>query len=214
MMDCGLKCEIPGVAIAWRDVETPLGVVHLAGFDQKPKHRPIIFEILSKISGKAITAEDLEESKENPRPFFPKLDFDTNWTHSNNYCVLAFGDRGSYGKLWIGVDLERHSAKRLPLAQRFFSTEEAARIKSLTNGAETGNAEKEFFRLWCRKEAFFKCVGGEFFEGSLRRSMLESPVQLKYTGYPIPVHLVDLNGSDIKAPMASALCVAVSESRL
>lgn len=192
------------------DVETPLGVVHLAGFLQKPDHRSVILGILSEYVGEPVTAADILESKEDTRPKFPKLDFDVNWTHSDGYCVVAFGGRGSLG-LRLGVDLERFSPRRLHLAERFFSTEEAALVKSLT--ALSGEfaehaAEREFFRLWCRKEAFYKCVGGEFFEGTLRRNMLKNPVRLDAPDRS--VYLVDLDGSAVGAPMKAALCLAVS----
>ncbi len=192
------------------DVETPLGVVHLAGFLQKPDHRSVILGILSEYVGEPVTAADIVESKEDTRPKFPKLDFDVNWTHSDGYCVVAFGGRGSLG-LRLGVDLERFSPRRLHLAERFFSTEEAALVKSLT--ALSGEfaehaAEREFFRLWCRKEAFYKCVGGEFFEGTLRRNMLKNPVRLDAPDRS--VYLVDLDGSAVGAPMKAALCLAVS----
>ena len=192
------------------DVETPLGVVHLAGFLQKPDHRSVILGILSEYVGEPVTAADILESKEDTRPKFPKLDFDVNWTHSDGYCVVAFGGRGSLG-LRLGVDLERFSPRRLHLAERFFSTEEAALVKSLT--ALSGEfaehaAEREFFRLWCRKEAFYKCVGGEFFEGTLRRNMLKNPVHLDAPDRS--VYLVDLDGSAVGAPLKAALCLAVS----
>lgn len=184
------------------DVNTPLGVVHLAGFDQKPDHRSVIFAILSDYAGGPVTASDVEESKENTRPRFPKLDFDVNWTHSQGYCVLAYGERGSLGRLRLGVDLERYSPKRLHLAERFFSPEEAA----LVNGLEGETAEQEFFKLWCRKEAFYKCVGGDFFEGTLRRDMQKNPLEIS-SG---KVHFVDLDGSVVGAPVKAALCLAVS----
>lgn len=199
-------------AIHRLDLDTPLGVVHLAGFAQKPDHRTVIFGILSDFSGVTVTADDLQESKEDPRPRFSKLDFDVNWTHSAGYCVLAFGERGSLSNMRIGVDLERYSPKRLHLADRFFSAEEAAHIKSLGE-----SAEREFFRLWCRKEAFYKCVGGEFFEGTLRRPMLEDSVRFENakspvqgTGDLVEVHFVDLTGDAIGAIEPAALCIAVS----
>jgi hypothetical protein len=190
------------------DVETPLGVVHLAGFAQKPDHRSVIFGLLSEYAGVPVTAADLVESKENPRPMLPKLDFDVNWTHSDGYCVCAYGERGSRVRLKIGVDVERYSHKRLHLADRFFSTEEASFIKSL---ADSVNAEQEFFRLWCRKEAFYKCVGGEFFEGTLRRDMRKNPVQVNApdSDESFSVYFVDLDAAAVGAPMRAALCVAV-----
>jgi phosphopantetheine--protein transferase-like protein len=190
------------------DVETPLGVVHLAGFDQKPDHRSVIFGILSEFCGESVTAADLVESKENTRPEFPKLDFDVNWTHSGGYCVCAFGERGTRGRLRIGVDLERYSPKRLHLAERFFSKEESAQLATLN----VDQAQKEFFKLWCRKEAFYKCVGGEFFEGTLRRDMQKNPVLVDAPDLvePVAVHFVDLDAAVVGMPTSAALCVAVS----
>lgn len=203
------------------DVETTLGVVHLAGFSQKPDHRTVIFDILSDFVGEAVTAADLEESKEDTRPRFPKLDFDVNWTHSDGYCVVAFGEHGSRPYLRIGVDLERHLHKRLHLAERFFSAEESALIKSLEASADVSTkhtAEQEFFRLWCRKEAYYKCVGGDFFEGALRRNMLRNPVLsgMLQTTAASPesstenaVHFVDMDGSTIGSPTTASLCIAI-----
>ena len=190
------------------DVETPLGVVHLAGFDQKPDHRSVIFGILSEFFGESVTAADLVESKENTRPEFPKLDFDVNWTHSGGYCVCAFGERGTRGRLRIGVDLERYSPKRLHLAERFFSKEESAQLATLN----VDQAQKEFFKLWCRKEAFYKCVGGEFFEGTLRRDMQKNPVLVDAPDLvePVAVHFVDLDAAAVGFPIRAALCIAVS----
>jgi phosphopantetheine--protein transferase-like protein len=190
------------------DVETPLGVVHLAGFDQKPDHRSVIFGILSEFFGESVTAADLVESKENTRPEFPKLDFDVNWTHSGGYCVCAFGERGTRGRLRIGVDLERYLPKRLHLAERFFSKEESSQLATLN----VDQAQKEFFKLWCRKEAFYKCVGGEFFEGTLRRDMQKNPVLVDAPDLvePVAVHFVDLDAAVVGMPTSAALCVAVS----
>jgi len=189
------------------DVETPLGVVHVAGFVQKPDHRSVILGILSDYCGEPLAAADLVESKDDPRPRFPKLDFDVNWTHSNGYCVCAFGERGSLERFRIGVDLERYSPKRLHLAERFFSKEESARLATL----DVDQAQKEFFKLWCRKEAFYKCVGGEFFEGTLRRDMQKNPVLVDAPdSKPFEVHFVDLEAAAVGAPMLAALCLAVS----
>lgn len=190
------------------DVETPLGVVHLAGFAQKPDHRAVIFGLLSEYSGCLVSAADLCESKENPRPEFPKLDFDVNWTHSEGYCVCAYGERGSRGRLKIGVDLEKFSPKRLHLAERFFSKEESTQLATF----DEERAMQEFFKLWSRKEAFYKCVGGEFFEGTLRRDMQKNPVLVEQPDSvePVTVHFVDLDAAAIGVPMRAAFCVAVS----
>lgn len=209
------------------DVETPLGTVHLVGFSmlaggsQKLNHREVVFEILSRVAGCPVTAADLQESSENPRPEFPKLNFDVNWTHSAGYCVVAYGDAGvpEVPYLRIGVDLERYSPKRLKLADRFYSAEEAEYLRGLASlgggSACSGDLavptfqETEFFRLWCRKEALYKCVGGSFFEGSVGRNLLNSPVMAGPAGAAREVHLVDLDGKRAVG-LSAALCIAVS----
>ena len=226
------SCRYDARVLRRLDVETPLGVVHLVGFAQKPDHRSVIFSILSEFCGEPVTAADLGESRENPRPHFEKLDFDVNWTHSNGYCVCAYGERGSKGLMHIGVDLERYSPRRLHLAERFFSVEEAQLVKSLMEkpcttenalASENANdaAEREFFCLWSRKEAFYKCVGGDFFEGVLRRSMLQNPVIVPFDKKSPPalqagssrsgkVYLVDVDCASVGMSVPASLCVAVS----
>lgn len=196
------------------DVETPLGVVHLAGFVMDGPHREVIFRILREASGEPIAASDLQESEEDPRPRFPKLDFDVNWTHSKGYCVVAYGDPATGKDLLVGVDLERHSPKHLRLAERFYNAQEITALRELENrGIEAQTVE--FYRLWSRKEALYKCVGGSFFEGAIGRSVLEDSVWAGPEGGECQVHFVDLDGqcfSENKkgAGFPAALCVAVS----
>lgn len=188
-------------------VATPYGLVHVVAFEKlaSPHHRQVILEILSEASGRTLVKDDIVQSKEHPRPELPALDFDVNWTHSGKVCVLAYGEPGTRSAdgtgLKVGVDFEIHKDRGLHIADHFYSQEEVAYLKSL----EPASAKKEFFRLWCRKEAFYKCVGGSFFEGSVRRNVLDSK------------HLLDdgheLAFLDIEEPLESvdaALCVAVS----
>ncbi len=138
-------------------------------------------------------------SREPSRPSFKNLDFDVNWTHSGNVCVVAFGARGSLtagAGLHLGVDMEVHSPRHLRVAKRFYSPEENLHLESLDESRRL----QEFYRLWCRKEAFFKCVGGSFFEGSVGRNVLENPLPAG----PLQVHFVDVPWESGKS-----LCIAV-----
>lgn len=197
------------------DVETPLGVVHLVCFNKAGvNHREVIFNVLSEAAGRTaagltgnaagltenatgLTAADLVQTEDHPKPTFPCLDFDVNWTHSGDVCVLAYGEPG----VKVGVDYEVHKSKRLKIADHFFSPEEAAHIKSLDGAA----AESEFFRLWCRKEALYKCVGGSFFEGALRRSLLGSELHLE-SGQTAYFCDVEEPVSDVVASLCVAVC--------
>lgn len=191
------------------DVETPLGVVHLVAFKKTGvNHRLVILDELSDVAGCSLSLEDIVQSDAYPRPQISKLDFDVNWTHSGDICVLAYGEPGSKNNggqtkgLRVGVDYEVHKAKRLHIAEHFFSSEEAARIASLAPEL----AVPEFFRLWCRKEALYKCVGGTFFEGSIRRSVLDTELLLDQNRM---VYFSDVD-EPLDGPEAS-LCIAVSE---
>lgn len=184
-------------------------------------HRPVIFEILSEASGRKISAADLQESDSSPRPAFPSLNFDVNWTHSGGVCVVAYGEPNV--RVRIGVDLEKHSPKHLRLAERFYHPDEVEFLKSQNTKSDlikNDFLQCEFYRLWCRKEALYKCVGGNFFEGAVGRSVLKSPM-MAGPGNVHKVFFLDLDGSEFvrcceslnekrTAGFPAALCVAVS----
>ena len=170
------------------------GTVYLAVLP-KENHRENIFEALSRALGKNVTAADLCCSKESPRPEFPGLRIDANWTHSKDVCVLAYS-----GECRVGVDLEFHSRNRLKLADRFYSSEEVERIHRLQADKGENSALRFFYRQWCRKEAFYKCRGGDFFEGTLRRDMQSDLVE--------GVSLLDLNPKDYGIQGECSLCLA------
>ena len=80
----------------------------------------------------------------------PLLEF--NISHSGGLAVFAFT-----ANCEIGVDVEQ--IRQLPdmqnIADRFFSSEEAAELRSLT--AE--QREHAFYLCWTRKEAYIKAIG-------------------------------------------------------
>jgi 4'-phosphopantetheinyl transferase len=75
-----------------------------------------------------------------------------NTTHSGSLAVFAFTLDCE-----IGVDLEQiHSLRDAQsIADRFFCSEEAAEIMSLS----PGERDRGFFRCWTRKEAYIKAIG-------------------------------------------------------
>jgi len=161
----------------------------------KENHRERIFEALSKALGKNVTVADLRCSEESPRPEFPSLHIDSNWTHSKDVCVLAYSK-----ECRVGVDLEFHSRNRLKLADRFYSASEVECLHSLQANEGEDSALRHFYTLWCRKEAFYKCRGGDFFEGTLRRDMRSDLVE--------GVSLMDLNPRDHGIQGECSLCLA------
>ncbi|MCF0214979.1 MAG: 4'-phosphopantetheinyl transferase superfamily protein [Fibrobacteraceae bacterium] len=145
------------------EVITPCGKVFITAFP-KENHRQVVYGILSEACGVPVLEAQQEE---NGRPCFKNLPLDANWTHSGNWCVLAYSF-----ECRVGIDLELGKMRSMSLADRFFN--EAEKPKDLP----------EFYKLWCRKEALFKCAGGRFFEDALRQN-----VSLNTVGQ---VHFVDV----------------------
>lgn len=177
-------------------ISTPCGDVFLSAFLKNGEigHRERIYQVLADACGRTVTANDMKVVEGSTRPFFPELDLDANWTHSQDVCVLAY----SFDCM-VGIDLEFHRRNRRSLAERFFSEEEISFLQT----AES--FDEEFFRLWCRKEAYYKCHGGDFFSETLRRSMLCDKVE--------NVHLIDLDLKKIAPSLIGAneagMCLAV-----
>ena len=178
----------------WQTVSTLKGTVYLAVVP-KANHREHIFKKLSEALGRTITAQDLKTRPGSTRPEFPELSVDANWTHSKDVCVLAYSR-----DCRVGIDLEFHSRNWLKLADRFYSGEEVERIHQTEQTEGEGAAIRLFYTLWCRKEAFFKCYGGDFFEGTLRRSLLKTRIE--------NVQLTDLNPTSLGIQGECSLCLA------
>jgi phosphopantetheinyl transferase len=177
-------------------IDTPCGEVYIAIFPKEGArgHRARIFDILSSACGKKVLESDMVINSDSPRPFFPEQDFDANWTHSGDVCALAY----SFDAV-VGLDLEFFRRNRQSLAERFFSEEEVLYLQGAPQ------FDSEFFRLWCRKEAFYKCHGGDFFAGTLRRPMLTDVIE--------GVHLIDLDAKQLAPDLIgagnAAMCLAV-----
>ncbi len=75
-----------------------------------------------------------------------------NWSHSGEFALVALAR-----DLELGVDIEhpRTDVRALELAQRFFTTSEAAALSQ----CETSSRETAFLQLWCAKEAVLKAIG-------------------------------------------------------
>lgn len=138
------------------------GDIFYSHFDVQNHHK-VIDSILSTALNQKIECKQIPLNDKG-RPDFSSYGMDANWTHSKNTCVLVFSFNAR-----VGVDLEFYKKrKHIRLARRFFNREETSLIESLP---ESQSLEL-FYKLWCRKEAYYKCFGGSFFEGSLKVSML------------------------------------------
>jgi len=88
------------------------------------------------------------------------LQFNLSHSHEIALCALARGRR-------VGVDVEkvaRESVEGVAIADQFFTTEEAQKVRSARPEARA----EAFLRIWTRKEAYLKGLG-EGITGSLNQ---------------------------------------------
>jgi 4'-phosphopantetheinyl transferase len=151
----------------WRirlDGEPPLGLLtederrradRLLGADRRRQFasaRASLRMLLGRYLERSPEAVELRLGQ-NGKPELPHDELSFNLSHSGDLALLAVAGAGTA----LGVDLEEVSTAR-PLdrmAQRFFSTREAAEYASLPPPERAG----AFYRLWTRKEAYLKAWG-------------------------------------------------------
>lgn len=112
---------------------------------------------------------------ENGRPYIahasgaPKFDF--NFSHAGRYvvCALAIAENADEEPR-VGVDVEvpRPHVKKERLAQRFFSDGERQVLE------KAAFDDREFLRIWTKKEAYLKFVGTGL-SGGLREADTTRP---------------------------------------
>lgn len=161
----------------FQKLATPSGNVFI-GVLAAGEHLPWVLEELSRAAGKPVTQADMLRG-ESGRPSFPAFDFDANWSHSRGVCALAYSF-----DCRVGMDIEFRRKRDLKVAKRFYAPEETEWIFRSGNFPDDAAKLDEFFRLWCRKEACFKCAGGEFIGGTLSTDLRGECV--------LGVHLLDL----------------------
>ena len=100
-------------------------------------------EIISQI----LNVPEIKMETDNGKPRLPLGMGHVNWSNSKGECILAYSKECE-----VGIDLEFYRERNFEaISKRFFAPSEAA------NKAET------FYLLWTKKEAYYKCLGGEFF---------------------------------------------------
>lgn len=83
-----------------------------------------------------------------------KPDLQFNLSHSGHYVAAAFAENA------VGIDIESVRTAKLAVAERFFSSEEYAYLQAVRDKHGDGESlDREFTRLWTRKESYIKAVG-------------------------------------------------------
>ncbi len=121
-----------------------------------------------------------------------KASLDFNWSHSGEHALIAVARDIAPG---IDVELRRPRPRALPLARRFFGSDEAEALAALPNDAR----DAAFLELWTAKEAVLKAHGHGISYGLKRLRILSTPERLR---------LVRFDGEDTAAWQLLRLAVA------
>lgn len=79
---------------------------------------------------------------------YPFIQF--NLSHAGNYAIAGFGDRE------LGIDIEQIRRNSKGIVSRFFTELEQKYLKDIK---EKESRQREFIRIWTRKESFIKAIG-------------------------------------------------------
>lgn len=105
---------------------------------------------------------------EHGKPYVKDKPWYFNTSHSGEYLVMVFDT------VLVGIDVqEMRPVKKPELIAKRFSEEE--RAYALSGGAEA------FYRVWCRKEAYAKCVGTGLSDEIFARNLLEDVAGYVFT---------------------------------
>lgn len=103
-----------------------------------------------------------------------------NLSHSGEYVVMAVGDRP------LGIDVEKKKYLSPTVAKAFLNPRELEYV--------TARPELPLTSLWCRKEAFLKCLGyGWVKETANRTSVLEESFLFEQEHYSFREYEIDEN---------------------
>ena len=82
-------------------------------------------------------------------------------SHTGSIWAVLIADRE------CGLDIQNgRKCNRKAIAERWFAPEDAAKIDE-TDHADSGNADDVFFRIWTRREALTKALGGTVYDTDL-----------------------------------------------
>jgi 4'-phosphopantetheinyl transferase len=169
--------------------------IHVWSLDyEKAQGRQPLLEILAAYLGVEASEVTLTEGPHG-RPQIDSRDrsgLDFNWSHSGAHALIAIA-RG----IAPGIDLERRRPRprALPIARRFFDSDEAESLAALPEEARA----TAFLELWTAKEAVLKAHGHGISYGLQRLRVLSTPERLR---------LLHFDGEDTAAWQLQRLAVA------
>jgi len=103
------------------------------------------------------------EGRPSLAPPFDRTGLHFNLAHTHGVVAMAVCRNAA-----VGVDVERLGRAPLAVAERYFSTVEAAQLRALPSESQP----RHFLRLWTLKEAYLKAVGAGLSGGLGRMSFV------------------------------------------
>lgn len=108
---------------------------------------------------------------EHGKPYVEGNPWYFNTSHSGEYLVMVFDT------VSVGIDVqEMRPIKKPELIAKRFSEEE--KTYALSGGTEA------FYRVWCRKEAYAKCVGSGLMDEIFGKNLLQDVDGYTFTDVP------------------------------
>lgn len=106
---------------------------------------------------------------EHGKPYIVDSFMHYNISHSGRYVVLVIAQNE------VGVDIQEKKAVRAKnLAIRFFDDKERLAVCAC---ADEKSQEELFYKIWCRKEAYGKCLGVGLNEDVLHTNVLSASLE-------------------------------------
>ncbi|MFC5527614.1 4'-phosphopantetheinyl transferase family protein [Rhodanobacter ginsengisoli] len=148
--------------------------IHVWCLDYRPQHgRTPLLSVLAAYLGTGAERVALTMG-EHGRPalaFAHDQSLGFNWSHSGSHALIAIGRHVTPG---IDVEQVRERPRAVAIAERFFSTGEAAGLAGLPPAERT----LAFLELWTAKEAVLKALGRGIAFGLDRLSVAASAGRL------------------------------------
>lgn len=116
---------------------------------------------------------------ESGKPYLPRhRGWHFNISHSGSWLLFLLSDTGP-----VGVDIEVPEKTRplLAIARQYFSARELTHLETLSQPQQ----EREFYRLWTLKEAFFKARGTGIAEGLSKIDFVDSQKPCTEQDWPL-----------------------------
>ena len=137
------------------------------------KSRRLLKRAITEYTADADRAERLIRelrTGEHGKPYIEGFDC-FSVSHTGSIWAVLFGEHECGLDIQLGKECDCAAISR-----RIYPPEDAERIAELVNAsADDGNAYDEFFRLWTRREALAKALGGSVYDPGLPSAAVDHP---------------------------------------